>query len=126
VIDRQEMARPAPVAMAIATFRASGVLRQEVEEHLEEPAVCRAVNRRADDHDPRIQHRLDRLGHIAIVAAAEQGVGRQGGEIDEPGKARRPGAPAPRASARAARASARPASGCRTAYNGCHHSFLLH
>src|SRR6267143_6450160 len=125
MIDRKEMAWPAARGDRDRDFSRECLLWEEIEEDLEQAAVCRALNRGADDNNPCVQHGLNGLGHVAIFAAAEQSVSRQCGEIDEPG---RPGALPLECRERQLeqRTRARDRLGAAgQANNGCRHSFLL-
>ena len=83
MVDGQQVRRSATGGDRDGDFSREGILRQEIEEHLEESAVSGAINRSADDQDSRIQHALERVGDFPILTPAEQGVGGQPGEIDE-------------------------------------------
>src|SRR5712671_4701660 len=84
MVDGEQMPGPATCRDRDRDFARQRVLWEEIEKDLEQTTVGRAINWGADDHDPCIQYRLNSFGDASIFAAAEQAVGRQGGEIDEP------------------------------------------
>src|SRR6266496_6130661 len=59
------------------------ILRQEVEKDLEQAAVGGAIDRRAHHYDPRIEHGLNGISYLSILAPSQQRVGWQLGEIDQ-------------------------------------------
>src|SRR3989442_4008054 len=123
MIDREQMALPAAGGDRDRDLSRECVLRKEIEEHFEQPAVCRAVDRCADHYDSGVQHRLKRIGHFPIFAATEQGVGRQLGEVDE---SRRAGALPLQRCERQLEQRTRARDRFRAAgqaYNGCGHCF---
>src|SRR2546428_8708777 len=87
MIDRKQMALPATGGDRDRDLARECVLWKEIEEHFEQPAVCRTVDRCADHYDSGVQDGLNRIGHFPIFAATEQGVGRQLGEVDESSRA---------------------------------------
>jgi len=59
-------------------------LREQVEEHLEQTAVCGPIDRRTDGENRRVLRCLKGLSDISILAPAEECIGWKPGQVDQP------------------------------------------
>ena len=83
VIHREQVCRPAAGGNRNRDLAREGILGQQVEEDLEQAAVCRTIDRRAHDDDSGLADGAERGGNLAVFAPAQQTVCRELSQIDE-------------------------------------------